>query len=206
MDPVVVTNTSRYQWDYPVSVQIEQWQWLQQDLKAADRNRSSAPWIFVFAHFPLYCSGGGDCLRQASYMRNGIPNYTEYAWEKVLQDYKVDMYISGHMHNYERTLPVYNGTSHKKWLANPNVIRGADAPIYIVTGAPGNVEGQTAFKSALPFSAARSQNYGYNHMVIHNDTHLEWTFIVACDANLTASQCNHSSDVGTVADTMLLVK
>ena len=96
MDPVVVTNTSRYQWDYPVSVQIEQWQWLQQDLKAADRNRSSAPWIFVFAHFPLYCSGGGDCLRQASYMRNGIPNYTEYAWEKVLQDYKVDIYISGH--------------------------------------------------------------------------------------------------------------
>jgi hypothetical protein len=37
------------------------WNWLDADLKAAQANRSAAPWIVVNGHRPLYCSCDGDC-------------------------------------------------------------------------------------------------------------------------------------------------
>ena len=61
-------------------------------------------------------------------------------WEPLLKEYNVDMYISAHVHNYERFLPIFNGTSHPKWRANPNRIEHPDAPVHVVTGAAGNVE------------------------------------------------------------------
>ena len=133
IDPVAVTAASRYKWDYPVSVQRKQYAWLEADLRAAHANRSLAPWVFVFAHYPMYCSSdAADCHTQAEQMRNGIPAAHELAWEPLLQNYSVDMFVAAHMHNYERMLPVHNnGTSSAKWQENPSVITDADAPVHV---------------------------------------------------------------------------
>lgn len=81
----------------------------------------------------MYCSSNdGDCHTQAEQMRNGIPAARELAWEPLLQNYSVDMFVAAHMHNYERMLPVHNnGSSSPKWLASPSVITDADAPVHV---------------------------------------------------------------------------
>jgi len=195
--PTEVTNTSRYKWDYPVEVQREQYTWLKQDLIAASANRSECPWIFVYAHYPLYCSSSSaDCKLQADQMRNGIDGHWDVAWEPLLQEHSVDMYVSAHMHSYERFLPVYNGSSLPRWRNTPNIIRNADAPVHVVTGAAGNVEGQEGFSAIFGFSAFRSMDYGYNRMEIYNATHLQWSFVVT----------DNATDAGTVIDDMWLIK
>ena len=129
-------------------------------------------------------------------MRNGIPGHHALGLEPLLQKHKVDMYIAAHMHSYERFLPVYNGSSSARFLAHPAVVKGADSPVHVVTGAAGNVENQEGFASPPGYSAFRSSNYGYNRMTIHNDTHLEWTFVAT----------DNSTDQGVVEDRMWLEK
>ena len=137
-NPVVVTNTSRYHWNYPVSVQRAQHNFLAKDLAAADANRTAAPWIFVFAHYPMYCSSSApDCHGQADMLRNGIPGHHDLAWEPLLKAHKVDMFVAAHMHSYERFLPVFNGSSSPRFLDDTTVIKGADSPVHIVTGRRG---------------------------------------------------------------------
>lgn len=71
----------------------------------------------------------------------------------------------------------------------------------IVTGAGGNVESlgseQEGFTGTpLPFSTFRSGHYGFNRMVIYNDSHMYWTFVLT----------DNATDQGTVADSMWMVK
>jgi acid phosphatase len=69
--------------------------WLEQQLK-----RSDAPWKIVFGHHPIYSSGlyGSD---QAL-----IQDLTP-----LFQKYRVQLYINGHEHNYERTRSI-KGTTY----------------------------------------------------------------------------------------------
>jgi hypothetical protein len=73
--------------------------WLESDLAAADRN-PMIRWKIAFDHRPFYSSG----TRHGSYHafdRNELP---------ILEKHGVDLVISGHEHNYERTLPTRDGT------------------------------------------------------------------------------------------------
>jgi hypothetical protein len=197
-DPMVVTQKSRYRWAYPTSIQRKQYEWMRKDLEVAVANRSEAPFIVAHAHFPMYCSQtSSDCTTQAELMRNGIPDHHDLAWEPLFDEFSVDLYISAHVHSYERFFPVYNGTSNvDKWKADPSVIKNAGSTVHIVQGAAGNVEGQDHFSAIKPFSAVRSSRYGYSGLTMHNHTHLEWTFILT----------DNSSDAGDVADRMWLIK
>jgi len=197
-DPTVVTNASRYHWQYPISIQRKQYRWLKQDLIAAMANRSQAPWIVVMAHFPMYCSStASDCTNQAAMMRNGIPDAHELAWEPLLKEFEVDLYLSAHIHSYERFYPTFNGTSDvEKWSSNPHRIENANATVHIVQGSAGNVEGQDGFSNVTAKSAYRSSRYGYSGLTLHNKTHLEWTFLLT----------DNATDDGTVEDRMWLVK
>jgi hypothetical protein len=82
-----------------------QWEWLKADLIAANANRTSAPWIVVNGHRPLYCSSDKDCDEPAFRMRagvavagdlDGISRVLEYGLEQLFYDYSVDLYICGH--------------------------------------------------------------------------------------------------------------
>ena len=81
--------------------------------------------------------------------------------------YGVDVVFAGHVHNQERTLPVRNSTFMPSAVANqtdPHVDAGA--PVYIVSGNPGNAEETNFFGRQLdPWTAWRSYSYGYAHLV-----------------------------------------
>ncbi len=56
---------------------------------------SKAPWKIVVGHHPLYSSG-----------RNGNTEGTRAILEPLLVKYKVDLYLAGHDHDYERFSPM----------------------------------------------------------------------------------------------------
>jgi len=83
--------------------------------------------------------------------------------EELLYNYKVDLCITGHVHSYERTHPVYN------WKITP------DAPIHVVVGDGGNREGIPPFQPQQPnWSVTRIPQYGYSVFNVFNKTHLHF--------------------------------
>lgn len=69
--------------------------WLEQEL-----SQSKAPWKIVYGHHPIYSSGvyGTD--------QNLVAKLSP-----LFQKHKVQLYINGHEHSYERTKPI-DGTSY----------------------------------------------------------------------------------------------
>mmetsp|Transcript_2390 Transcript_2390/g.3475 ORF Transcript_2390/g.3475 Transcript_2390/m.3475 type:complete len:531 (+) Transcript_2390:41-1633(+) len=126
--------------DYQVS-------WLDSYLSSIDR--SVTPWVIVELHRPLYCTSPvRDCTSEAAYLRSRI--------ESILNDHSVDLVLTGHRHNYERTFPVVNGTLVSDSYHNPS------APVYLVVGNAGNREGIAHFpSSAAPWSASRITEHGF---------------------------------------------
>ena len=75
-----------------------QYNWLQNHLANAI-DRVSTPWVIVMLHAPLYCALGGS-YAEAELMRREL--------EPLMYAAGVDMIVNGHIHSYERSLPVYN--------------------------------------------------------------------------------------------------
>ena len=106
----------------PASPQIA---WLEQDLATA---RARGPeWVILYFHVPPYSVGlyanSGERIRRM------IP--------PLVDRYQVDLVISGHDHNYQRTHPLRDGIVRDAWQ-NPNFAspRGA---IYMITGGGGQL-------------------------------------------------------------------
>lgn len=69
--------------------------WLEQELSHSD-----APWKVVFGHHPVYTSG-----------LYGVNKAFIKTLTPLFQKYRVQLYINGHDHDYERTRPI-NGTTY----------------------------------------------------------------------------------------------
>ncbi|XP_006813910.2 uncharacterized protein LOC102800613 [Saccoglossus kowalevskii] len=147
--------------------------WLEEDLIKASQNREKVPWIFVHGHRPLYCSSIVDwlprCITEAKTYRANI--------EHLLYKYKVDIYMAGHNHQYERSYPVYNGTVISKNYINPQ------ATVYIVNGGAGNPEGNDITfmpESFVPWRAkiADTSHTGWMTMDI-TETSLHFKYILS---------------------------
>ncbi|NUN66195.1 metallophosphoesterase [Pseudanabaena biceps] len=96
-----------------------QLQWLDQKLA-----QSTAPWKIVFGHHPLYSSG-----------RHGGNSQLVSILAPIFARHKVNLYLCGHDHGYERFNPI-NGTTY---IVNG----GGGAPLYQFGRSP-----QTAFVSS----------------------------------------------------------
>ncbi|KAJ4171279.1 hypothetical protein NW754_015042 [Fusarium falciforme] len=73
----------------------EQYQWLKKDLARVDRCKT--PWVIIMGHRPMYSSKCGD-----------YHQHLREAFEKLFLKHKVDLYIAGHVHWYERLNPIRN--------------------------------------------------------------------------------------------------
>ncbi len=77
-------NTNKYAIDVPQQV------WLAQKLASSD-----AQWKIVLGHHPMYSSGG-----------HGDTTWVREKLQPLMEKYSVDLYLSGHDHDYERFEPV----------------------------------------------------------------------------------------------------
>lgn len=134
-----------------------QQEWLVQELQL----HKSARWRIVLAHRPFYCTHSyEDC--------NGFAARLRISLEQILKDNDVHLVISGHLHQYERTMPVFQ-ESHQP-----------QSPVYTVVGSAGGVlqEGDwLPLTEDTSWSAYRSSVPGYGRISIHNQSSLHFEFV-----------------------------
>eukprot|EP00945_MAST-04E_sp_MAST-4E-sp1_P008656 g8656.t1 len=181
-----------------------QYEWLQQDLEAANSARSTQPWIIVQGHRPLYCTNWYNATvgcgpeqeqsRHGSY-RPGAGN--NFAVEPLFYKYGVDLWIGGHVHDYTRYWPVYN-LEVKNGTTDPsNPYHNPRATTYMTIGAAGNHEmhfyngcihdGACVYPSESPYAGGPSPfaactagtapncpDFNFGEMTVYNETHLHW--------------------------------
>ena len=159
----------------PFGAPNQQLEFLQADLASVDR--TVTPWLIVAGHRPWYSTGGSS----------NICSPCQTAFESLLYEYGVDLAIFGHVHNSQRFQPVYNNT------ADPNGLNNPKAPMYIVAGGAGNIEGLSSIGSNVSYNAfAYAEDWSYATVSFLDTNNLKVEFI--------------RSSTGDVLDTSTLYK
>jgi len=145
--------------------------WLSADLQTATASRAEVPWIIFYTHRPLYCSDNttSDCEKNAQKFAQ---------LESILNQYGVDLFVSGHVHAYERMLPIIHGeVADYEKVSGDNDYRyfiNPTAPIYVVQGKSGHLGDFDTQKpyAGKPYTVTVDMNY--SAMTVHalNNTHL----------------------------------
>lgn len=133
------------------------YKWLEEDLGAVDRKVT--PWLIVVFHCPWYNSNTAHHEEaQAIAMKGHM--------EELLYKHRVNAVISGHVHAYERSYPIFKGK------------QVADGIQYFVIGDGGNREGHANKYDTKPsWSAFRDgDNFGAARMNLVNSTHMKWAW------------------------------
>ncbi|CAG9313231.1 unnamed protein product [Blepharisma stoltei] len=144
--------------------------YIQSVLNRTQADKEAYPWLVVYAHRPLYCSSTAKakaCGSEAQILQDNL--------ETLFYDYNVDLYVNGHVHNYERTTPVYKGNKMKSG-GSGNTYIDPLATIYVTTGGPGSDSSNSdvATKNAPNWLAAWDDNFTYSIFTAFNATHLCW--------------------------------
>ncbi|KAI6212748.1 hypothetical protein M3Y94_00065600 [Aphelenchoides besseyi] len=151
---------------------LNQYQWLENDLRKANANREKTPFLIGYYHRPLYCSNVNsfECHSfENTLVRTGFEDMP--GLEDLFMTHGMDVGFAGHEHSYERFYPIYNRQVYNQ---SSNPYHNAAAPSYIVTGSAGCHSPHAGYNSSAltPGSAFRSTDYGYTILTVHNRTHL----------------------------------
>lgn len=120
----------------------QQLAFLEADLASVDR--TVTPWVIVAGHRPWYTTGSDPCTS------------CQEAFEPLFYKYGVDLGVFGHVHNSQRFFPVVNGTQDPAGMKDPK------APMYIVSGGTGNIEGLSPIGSKPGYTAfAYADDFSY---------------------------------------------
>ena len=102
--------------------------WLKRDLAKSDKE-----WKIVYMHRPYYCSLDSKkkrCTKQADKIIEHL--------EPIIHKYRVDVFLTGHNHYYERTLPVYKMQVDRESLSkNDSVYNSPKYTTYVTCGISG---------------------------------------------------------------------
>jgi len=145
--------------------------WLDQDLQSV--NRQEKPWIVAVTHRPFYCSfkKSDDCT---------IYSQRWADFEVILLKYKVDLVLGGHVHIYERMLPIKKGHIgsfvHRYWDDKYRYIINPQTPMYVVQGMAGHkgdeADPQDVYKGQS-FAVKVSKDYSFLKVRSLNSTYLK---------------------------------
>ena len=194
-----VINTEVYHWidnlkysPLPHTVE-EQLEWLEKDLAKVDRSKT--PWIVAMGHKAWYMSTWNNVGWKKE---DGLPQTNWTAFEPLFCKYGVELYLSGHVHLYQRFFPLHGPNSLMLW-AKPQAVDhdsvSDDTHIYknpkwmttLIVASPGDdqistrldCKGLTAdvdFNPMQDTQAICTAGYGYGHLQAVNSTHLLWEF------------------------------
>jgi len=117
----------------------------------------------------MYCSNSNECTSE------GGDRLRKEA-EELFYNYKVNLVITGHVHSYERTYPVYNNQLIQDNYESPN------GSVYILQGGSGNREGNDGFSQGAVWSAAHDGTVGYGVMTV-SSVGISFTYYEARDSS-----------------------
>ncbi|XP_071710006.1 probable inactive purple acid phosphatase 27 [Rutidosis leptorrhynchoides] len=146
----------------------EQYKWLEKCFASVDRNKQ--PWLIFAAH------------RVLGYSTDNFLTYEEPAGranlQKLWQKYKVDIALYGHIHNYERTCPVYKdkcvnqGRSHYSGTMN--------GTIHVVVGGGGS-HLSDFIPIDMPWSLFKDRDWGFVKLTAFNHSSLLFEYKKSSD-------------------------
>lgn len=144
---------------------------LKKVLKRTKNDIKKHPWLIVYGHRPAYCSSplkGGACGREAKILKKHL--------EDLFFLYNVDLYLSGHVHNYQRTHPVFKDFITTNWDDKINGYINPKSTIYITTGAAGSDHNNTQVSNNQKGELLGSFNskLSFGLLNVENKTHLLW--------------------------------
>jgi hypothetical protein len=105
--------------------------WFKDDLSSTAKK-----WKIVYLHRPLYCSWKKRprCTYEAELLRK--------FFEELFYEGKIDLILSGHLHNYERMYPIYKNDVDKNSVSEDGkVYNNPKYPVHLICGTGGNKEG-----------------------------------------------------------------
>ena len=178
----------------PLSLLDPQLQFIKDDLSTLDRIKY--PWLIVYTHRPFYCSErvmeNNNLFHSEAHVQgtathvNNMEDCTTAAdlirenFEDLWYENKVDLIVSGHMHAYERLNPVYKSVGQGCNVTTQNSCQGAKAPVFIVSGIPGNQESYAyGSDQLLSFSAFQTSHVSFGKLQIIDEDHLLWEQIAS---------------------------
>ena len=154
-----------------------QYQWLEKDLAAVDRTKT--PWVIAMTHRPMYSS------EVSSYQKN-----IRAAFQGLLLEYEADVYLSGHIHWYERLFPMTGaGLVDTASIINNNTYytNPGKSMTHIINGAAGNIESHStlaAGASPLNITAVLDQeHFGFLKLKVFNCSALSISYIEGNDGS-----------------------
>lgn len=142
--------------------------WIEQDLAKADSNRANVPWVILTGHRPMYSS---DTNEADSHEPGAV---FQTLMEPLMHMYHVDLYVCGHMHNYERIHPVTNGTVTQVG----NIYYTGNGIPQVVQGTAGTFEVDEFINPQPLWSAFRENGqFGYGRATFVNNSHLHYEYM-----------------------------
>ena len=163
------------------------YQWVERDLTIANstENRMKRPWIIVYGHQPIYCSQVFQ--EELASCHHFYEKRT--MWDDLMFKFKVDLYFSGHIHNYERMGAVaYN----RSWpyekttdASGAETIYNPPATIHVVDGSSGDI----IFMAKEPYarrnySVVVDVNIGLSILTIYNSSVIGWKHFKSDDESV----------------------
>ena len=133
-------------------------QWLKKDLQA-----NTKPWVIVAFHTPPYTDGGHTS--DSSHDSGGRMKEIRENFIPLFDQFGVDLVLSGHSHDYERSKLILNHTGTSDTFSDKNIVQNAKSSyskpltkkqnsgtIYLVCGSSAKVDRADLKHPALPFS------------------------------------------------------
>ena len=135
----------------------EQYNFIENDLRNAASN-SAIDWIIVYGYRPFYTSPtlhpGTEVLRET--------------YVPLFEKYGVDLVITSHNHNYQRSYPLVYNVQHSREPiikdVNTSNYSTPGVPIYVGVGTAGN--NLYDFRGQAPFMATQFVETGFLHVNI----------------------------------------
>ncbi|KNA16779.1 hypothetical protein SOVF_086060 [Spinacia oleracea] len=153
----------------------EQYKFLEECLASANRHKQ--PWLIFAGHRPLGYSSNKWFGMEGSFDEPMGRDDLQKLWQK----YKVDLAFWGHVHNYERTCPVYQNQCVKEGSSHySGVVNGT---IHVVAGGGGSHLNEfSPIKTA--WSIYRDQDFGYVKLTAYNHSSLEFEYVKSSDGKV----------------------
>jgi len=150
--------------EHDLSSSSIQYSWLENDLRKV--NRQQTPWLVVESHRPMYCSLNSP-------KDNLVGEAMRREFEHLLYQYKVDLFLAGHYHIYQRSC---NGLYQSRCRSG--------GPTHITIGSAGADLELTSPLLRLSWSASFIRENGYGRISVPNSTALHFEFISNKDGSV----------------------
>ena len=138
----------------------QQYNFVKSDLAQAS-NTNKIDWIIVVSYQPFYTS---PTVHLA-------PGNLGVLYSPLFEKYGVDLVVTAHNHNYQRTYPLYSASKHSSSPEikdkNGNNYNNPSAPIYVTVGTAGAELYE--FDGQAPFIAAQTVQAGFLHVEVLKD-------------------------------------